>query len=233
MPYIALLLSLVCLAAHATAQSEAEERAEYEAFGGVLKRPNTQKGRVVLVNCQKKLPLDALAVSAALFEKEVQFGVEVEEGVFDFPSPAIHGEASLFVVDDPKLPTLLVAPENRWALVNVSALGGNGEVFRSRSKKEIARAFGLLGGAFQSTFKQTLMSNITAPAQLDAFRDDRLPFDTCTNIGRYLKGYGLQPFKTAYYSEACEEGWAPPPKDEIQKGIAAEIKAELEKKKAR
>jgi len=203
---------------------------EYQMLGGYLKRPGTQKGRVVYVNCQKRIDAEVLRKNAAMMEKELNFGIDVEEGTFDLKSPAVIGEASLFVVDDPSLPTLLVAPEDRWCAVNMAHLSADGETkLRERAGKEITRGFALLGGAFQSQFRQTLMECVTKPQQLDKYATEKLPFDALIAIGTYLKGYGLHPFEPVSYRDACYEGWAPAPKDDVQKAIMAEETAARKK----
>lgn len=206
---------------------------EYRYTGGYVKRPNTQKGRVVYVNCQKRVSDHVLKANAALMERELNFSIEVENGSFDLKAPKVIGEASLFVIDDPTLPTLLSAPEDKWAVVNVARLVGEGENadLELRAGKELSRGFALLGGAFQSQFERTLTGCITDPKQLDKFPDVRLPFDSLRHIEKYLPGYGLAPYERVAYCDAVAEGWAPAPKDDVQRRVKADTEAELAKQK--
>ena len=214
------------------ARKAAKAEKEYRETGGMVKRPGTQKGRIVFVNAQKRADEAILKESAANFENEFHYEIDVEPGTFDIKSPKLAGEATLFVIDDPTLPTLLVAPENRWALVNVAALGGANTkpaYFRARVTKELSRGFALLGGAFLSQFQRTLTECITEPKQLDRYPDWRLPFDTLQKIRKYLDGYGLKPYEPVTYRDACYEGWAAEPKDDVQRAIMKEETAFREK----
>lgn len=217
---------------HAAAKRRNAEMEEYRRTGGILKRPGTQKGRIVFLNCQSAADDAIILKSASNFEKELSYGIEVERGSFDIKNPRIAGEATLFIVNDANLPKMLVAPEDRWAMVNVAHLSApDPNVFCSRVSKELSRGLALLAGGFLSQFQQTLTECVTSPEQLDKYHDWRLPFDTLQKMKSYLKGYGLSPFEPVTYRDACYEGWAPPPKDETQKAIMKEEVAYREKEK--
>lgn len=218
---------------NAEAKRRNVEIEEYRRTGGILKRPGTQKGRIVFLNCQSAVDNTIILKSASNFEKELSYGIEVEKGSFDIRNPKIVGEATLFIVNDANLPKMLVAPEDRWAMVNVAHLSAPDiGVFNSRVSKELSRGLALLAGGFLSQFQQTLTECVTSPDQLDKYHDWRLPFDTLQKMKSYLKGYGLSPFEPVTYRDACYEGWAPPPKDEVQKAIMKEEVAYREKEKA-
>lgn len=218
---------------NAEAKRKNVEIEEYRRTGGILKRPGTQKGRIVFLNCQSAVDNTIIHKSASNFEKELSYGIEVEKGSFDIRNPKIVGEATLFIVNDANLPKMLVAPEDRWAMVNVAHLSApDTGVFNSRVSKELSRGLALLAGGFLSQFQQTLTECVTSPDQLDKYHDWRLPFDTLQKMKSYLKGYGLSPFEPVTYRDACYEGWAQPPKDEVQKAIMKEEVAYREKEKA-
>lgn len=67
-----------------------------------------------------------------------------------FKALSDKGTAAVVVIaDTPGYPPLLVAPENRWALVNVAALGGAGvtaETLADRTRRS-SSALGYLMGA--------------------------------------------------------------------------------------
>lgn len=204
------------------------EREEYEALGGYVKRPNTQKGSIVYVNCQNVIDDSILISHARMMEQELKYGVEVKAGTFNLVKPQVLGRASLFIVNDESLPTLLSAPEDRWAMVNFARLvTSNNDINISRAEKELSRGFALLGGSFMSQFERTITECVTNPTQLDKYPNSRLPFDTLRRMERYLKGYGLGQFESVLYCDACEEGWAPAPVDDVQR----RIKTEIERKK--
>ena len=213
--------------------------------GGRLIVPGSLKGKIVYVNAQKRAPEKWLTDNAEVFKKSTKFAIETAQGEFSFPNPKIQGDASLFVVDDEKLPPLLSAPESRWAMVNVAPLAkGAGEkpqFFAARVQKELTRGFCLLAGAQNSGYPEALVGCITAPEQLDKFADCRLPVDVLARFPAYLQGYGITPAIESTYRKACKEGWAPQPTNEYQKAIwdsfhelpTKPVKIEFDAKKGR
>lgn len=199
------------------------QAALYKRNGGNLKLPGSQKGRVVYVNAQKKAPADWLKQNADVFATHTKIQIDVEEGEFSFPSPKIHGQASLYVIDDPAMPPLLAAPESRWAMVNVASLAtGAGEkpqFFAARVQKELTRGFCLLAGTQTSNYPNSLLGCVTKPADLDLFEDCRLPVDILGRFAPYLEGYGVKPYILSTYRKACQEGWAPAPTNDVQQAI--------------
>lgn len=199
----------------------------YRRNGGKIKVPGIQKGVVTYVNAQKKVSKDALEQNANAFADYTKIDVNVVDGAFDLANPKILGNASLFVIDDPKLPSLLIAPESRWAMVNIATLAeGRGEkpaYFNARVQKELTRGFAMLCGAMSSNYPESLTGCVTSTEDLDKFADCQLPVDVLQRFTDYLKGYGVVPYQLKTYREACKEGWAPAPKDDVQKKIWDEI----------
>ena len=201
--------------------------------GGYLKRPGTQKGRLVIVNAQEAASVGLIEAFAEKQVKGLKVAIDVEPGVFEMPAPKIAGEASLFVVDLPGMPALLSAPESRWAMVNVAPLKkGRGEkqpFFEARLRKELARGFALLVGAQNSSFAGSILDCITDAEQLDKIPDESLPIDVGARFESYLSGYGVKPFELVTYRRAAKEGWAPAPTNDIQKAIFERVKADKER----
>ena len=155
--------------------------------------------------------------------------VDITEGKFDFAAPKIEGELSLYVIDDDKMPISLVAPEGRWAFVNVARLAeGRGEkaqFLEARVKKECARVGCMLFGGISSTYKQNLLSFAGSAEDLDKFETDNLPVDGPMRCQRYLLSLGVKPYRLTTYRKACEEGWANPPTNDVQKAIWDKVHA--------
>ena len=203
---------------------------DYTSLGGMLKRPHTQRGRITIINACGEDMSCVLRDAAAEIESQLKFQVDVEPGSFELRSPRLKSEAAIFVVNDPSLPTLLSAPENRWSVANVAPLATkDASVFNARVKKEIVRAFALLGGAFMSQFPNPLVGCVTSVSELDAIDDCTLPIDSVARIKTYFTGYNLAPYEPASYVEACEEGWAPAPTNAVQKEIWKSIHTPPEK----
>lgn len=201
----------------------------YKKTGGPLQRPGSQQGRIVFVNAQKDAPSAWLDEIAQDFAKETKFIVEVEDGEFQFPSPTIVGNASVFVINDPNMPPILNAPESRWSMVNVAQLrtdaGQKPAFFRARCMKELVRGFCLVAGTQDSNYPMALVGPILKPADLDQYADWRLPVDVYARIKKYSSAMGVTPLEEVSYRKACEEGWAPTPTNDVQKAIWDEIRS--------
>ena len=200
----------------------------YQRNGPMLSVPGVASGKIVYVNAAtKRVPAKWLDDNAAVFREGTQIKIEIAEGAFEFPNPKIVGSASLFVVDDENLPSLLAAPEARWVMVNVAPLAkGAGEkpaFFAARVQKELTRGFSLLAGAQCSNYPKSLMGCITKPEELDTFLDCRLPVDIPARFRGYVEGYGIKPDQKVSYRKACEEGWAPQPTNDVEKAVWSDV----------
>ena len=222
---------LVCaaLAASALAADAARKTSEEDYIrreGGLVLEPGTQKGEVAYVNCQSAAKDEWIAESATYFRREAKFKITEGRGAFDLRNPKVIGDMTLFVVDDPAMPVLLVAPENRWAMVNVASLKSEKEpFFRARVLKELSRGFAMLCGASDSQFPGALTSAITKTADLDYHTDHRLPVDLFSRFRRYMRAYGVTPGNIETYETACCQGWAPAPTNDVQKAIWDKVHA--------
>ena len=195
-------------------------------FGDKIKHPGVQKGKVVYVNCQTAVDDSLIKSNAEHFATQVKIGVETVKGSFDLAAPKVQGEATLFIVDDPKLPMSLVAPEARWCMVNVAPLKcEKPQFFQARVRKALSRGFGFLAGAVASQFQGTLVEGITKPEDYDTRAAEGLPHDVMLRIPKYLAGYGIVPYELVFYRKACEEGWAPNPTNDVQKKIWDDVHA--------
>ena len=208
------------IAAH---KAEMQER-RMRYTGGLVVRPDSLKGEIVYVNCQKAADKAWLEESIAYFVKESKVNISLRDGVFDLKNPSVQGNLSIFIVEDSALPNLLIAPENRWAMVNVAPLKTEKTAFfAARVKKELSRAFALLCGGANSSFPNALTGGITKPADLDTHLDLRLQADIISRFHSYLKPFGVIPAVRTSYRKACMEGWAPEPADDYQKAIWDEL----------
>ena len=194
--------------------------------GGRIMKPGTQKGEVVYVDCQSAADKSWIRFSADYFAKETKFKVSVKEGKFAFPNPEIQGNVSLFIVDDPKLPNLLAAPENRWAMVNVAPLKcEKSQFFEARVKKELSRGFTYLCGGTNSQFPMSICGGITGAKMLDQYEDHRLAVDIIARFPRSMSSFGITPASIVTYRRACQDGWAPQPTNDFQKAIWDKVHA--------
>ena len=238
---ITVVLSLACVNLYAADQmvtvrtadgqvkkmSRTEVREKiYKHFGEKLKVPGKQKGKAVIVDAASDTPAEALAEVSKQFDENVHIAVEVQKGAFDFAEPKLVGEATLFIVDDPKLPMSLVAQEARWAVVNVAKLRSEKpQFYRARVKKETVRILVALLGGCNSTFPDALTGYVGKAEDLDRFADTRLQAEIEQRFPEYMKKFGLEPYVLSNYRKACMEGWAPQPTNDVQKAIWDDVHA--------
>lgn len=135
--------------------------------------------------------------------------------------------AVIVVTELPGQPSLLIAPENRWALVNAAALGAGSvppALLDERLRKELPRALGYLMGAGHSVGERCLMRGISSPAELDALNARSLSLEPLGRIMTHARSLGMAPIRMATYRKAVEEGWAAAPTNDAQKAIWNEVK---------
>ncbi len=205
------------------------EEVRLRYYGGDLLRPNTKKGEIVYVDCQALAGRDLIEASVKYFQEETKFNITIKNGKFDLLNPKIEGDLTLFIVNDERMPSILSAPENRWAMVNVAPLvKGRGEkeaFFKARVGKQLTRGFSLLCGAINSSYPNALTGGIRNPDDLDRHVDARLPVDVIARFQPYMEPFGVTPAVITTYRRACQEGWAPAPTNEYQKAIWNKVHA--------
>jgi len=99
----------------------------------------------------------------------------------------------------------------------------------NRAQKEMLRAFAYLCGGFTSQYQDVLTHAVTNVRQLDFAKNVDLPIDVINRILNHLQGLGVTPYIETTYRNACRQGWAPPPVNDIQKAVWERVNAEKEK----
>lgn len=197
-----------------------EDVENYNKNGGYLYKPSSQKGEIFLVSCQSSVRSETLTASLDYLSKITQFNISITNGTFNFPDVKVLGSASLYVVDDSKLPPLLTAPESRWTVVNVASLKCDKDVFfDARVKKEISRGFAYLCGGAGSQFPKSLLGPIPDLLALDRMPSYELPVDSIGRMKGHMRHFGVTPARFISYINACNQGWAPAPTNDVQKAI--------------
>lgn len=130
------------------------------------------------------------------------------------------------LVSETGAPSLLVAPENRWAVVNVQALATdkpNVEIFRKRVQREQWRAVCYVLGAANSSMSNCAMSPVFTPSDLDSLALTASP-EPFARMRGTIDRMGMQSPTATTYRHAVEQGWAPSPTNDIQRAIWQEIR---------
>ena len=212
-------------------QYAADRRAKVaERAGGYVRNTSGQEGRVLVANGQRRVPMDAVAKSMKKIADQLKVAIDVEDAPSATPKDVNSilskkdTKAVVFVVDDAGSDVpLLVAPDSRWASVNVRALG-DGDV-AGRVHKEVLRAFVYLCGGTASSYQNPMTYPITNVRQLDLISSPDLPIDVIMRFPDYLRTLGVTPYVQATYRTACRQGWAPQPTNDVQKAIWDEVHA--------
>jgi len=221
---VAALCAAVCAAG---AEAPAAKRAGRLArAGGEVVRPDSFTGKVSIVNRQRRLPASDCEAVAKMLAELTQCNIVSDGGE--------GATITLHVIDDPKEPVVLIAPEDRWGRLNVAKLVDDlpGErakekFFAPRARKMIIKALSLLMGGGSSQFPGNVMNTATV-RELDACQE-AVPVDMVDNYLAYLRAVGVRPAVRTTYRKACKEGWAPAPTNDLQRAIWNETRKLPEK----
>jgi hypothetical protein len=212
-----------------------EDRARILAYTGGIVQQKTNSLGVVFVNLQERVSKEDLAhvpdAISQLFRIECM--LKSKPGAGQAPMRAAMEElknaktgVAIVICDTPDFPALLVAPESRWALVNIAPLASDKpapELLASRVQKEQWRAFAHVAGMANTSPTNCLMQTVQSPGDLDKL--GKTPsIEAIAKLFPGINKLGIVPARMASYRKACEQGWAPAPTNDIQRAIYAEVK---------
>lgn len=229
-----LLLSSIAEESATTTLSSVERNAQAveklkKHTGGFVRKPGTGRGLILVVDAQSRVGQESLLIPPAFVEKRLHLPAAYRKASLSgLPSAekvkAAGASVAVFVVDRSDLEeTLIVAPESRWAMVNVFALAKDNcssDILNRRTTTEVGRAIGFVAGSCNSQYTGTTMGPIKDVASLDVFKGNgELPLDHFRRVVDYMAALGVTQIVEKTYRKACQEGWAPDPDDENQKAI--------------
>lgn len=221
MKKIALIL-VACAACAVLAHQKPKMTAEMlSRTGGYYEVPGSMRGSVCFADCGSGADCAWLREVAEYLHGETDLNFVCTNGVsFSWPRPRTIGDMTIYVVDDGALPSVLVAPEDRWAAVNIVRLKDSREqFFAMRVKKELVRTFAHLCGGATSNYQGGLSSPVSSVNDLDKIADYRMQVDVRERCVKYARAFGITPQITTTYLSACTHGVAPAPTNEYQKAI--------------
>ncbi len=245
MVFACIVCALVASAAPRTADGDKartlspQERAlaRLRRTGGKIVKPGSQRGTIALVDTQCRFAHSNVVAVAKSLNKLTKFNVVAAVSKLGAPKDvlrAAQATLAIVVVDDADTPALLIAPEDRWACVNVNKLDAGllsdtarRKFFESRGRRELYRAFSLLCGGGSSQFDNNLTVCASQP-EIDLC-DEMLPIDVVARCMKYLPKLGVTQRLETTYSRACREGWAPPPTNDCQKAVWTRIRENKER----
>jgi len=211
-----------------TAEQKAELRKERRAkrlaeSGGLVERDVPGKSALI-VNAQSVVPMDCINEAAASIRGLALVKVDTATGD---PSkshrPTPEHPVVVSVINDPASDTtILVAPEQNWATLNVNLLlrdEPSAEVMASRIHKEVWRATAMAMGAANSMTQPCLLRQINTLRELDRTKNMLPSPQPINNMIEVADKLGIVRVHRATYRKACEEGWAPAPTNDVQQAI--------------
>jgi hypothetical protein len=244
------LAVLSCLGVAIADSSEInKEQLRYRRTGGEIIKQGSYLGKILFVNTQSRLAEKEIKEVCNEIASNLNVRVEFVNSTVEEPTKLLtkyKANVAIVIVDESQSPTLLIAAEDHWAIINTAKLvddlpGENAKkkFFTSRARKMIIKGFSLLCGGGSSQFPGNIMNTATI-RELDMVKE-QIPVDMIDFWTRYLGRIGVTPLEMTTYRKACREGWAPAPTNDIQKAIwdkvhampSAPIKIKPETKKVR
>lgn len=210
------------------AQKHERARASFmKRTGGYVMKDREKAGKFGVVLATKAVTSAEIAKTLKEIENFAQINVvsaeaEVACGGEDAVLAKCGVGAALIIVEDPKMPRLLIAPESKWGYLNVASLKDAKTTrprFLDRVSREIWRGVGMVAGAYCSNTEHCLMAPVFSVEDLDRIDGVMFSPPTLTSIWPCLDKMGVKRIRRAIYRTACREGWAPPPTNEYQKAI--------------
>lgn len=201
-------------------------------YGGILDRPT--KGYVAFCDYQKKISKSDMLCFFVASEKcpvPVEYRHRPMTGAFSIANAAkAMGDANVavFIVDDPALPMTLIAREAKWGLLNVAAISADKPTvvtLLGRANKLMTRIVtDLLGGNNNLLVDFSAMKPVYTLKELDALKGFAIAPPSLSQIVYSLPSLGMTRKMKTTYQDACAEGWAPAPTNDVQKAIWNEVK---------
>ena len=203
---------------------EARQKRRVESGGIVYSEP---EGKVFeVVNRQDLLPAEHIKAAADAVMAGTQLPIRVVAEV------SAAAGAVLEVVATDSDSTILCKPEDGWAMLNVKRLmsdNPSGALLEGRLRKEMWRSVGAALGMGVSVYQPCVMRNIRTLQDLDNCRIDRAGPASLNVFTESAQFFGIVSIKRNSYRAACEEGWAPPPTNDVQKAIWEKVQADKER----
>ena len=196
--------------------------------GGIVLKPGTGKGSFLFVNGTKLVSTGDIQESVVPIRRYARINVEVKDGENVSLTDAkkvierLGANAGIFLVDQPNVPRLLLAPEEGWGMVNVRELNTDSpsrEKLSLRVRKEMVRAFTFVCGSASDARSGVTMRPVASLKDIDSIPGDRFTPSNIKGMEEQLRLLGIEPIVKATYRKACEEGWAPAPADSYQQAI--------------
>jgi hypothetical protein len=210
--------------------SDAMGKAMLRKQGGLLKKPGSFEGKICIIDGRERSNAEEFVEALSKLAQQQGFHIEIRTQKVDVAKTravldSFGAKVGVVVVDNDITPTLLVSPDEGYALVNAKKIVVGVEQSRLASlriKKQLLRAVGYVCGGMSSQYDGTLAAPVQKPSDLDLMPQE-LPMDVVFAFRKYLAFYGITPYVRSTYRRACQEGWAPQPTNSFQKAVWDEV----------
>ena len=202
--------------------------AALELGGDIIVWPKNP-GKFLFINAQERV--DSATLAKPIEKLRSDFAINICSVQGDSPDfrtvPAtlkgLDATGAMWIVNDPALPISLVATENGWGMLNVAPLvadSPDAAVLEKRVSKFVLRTFANINGVGDSTMMPAcVMKQAIGVEGVDSLVCATYSPEACSKIENYLALAGYKRCNMGTYYDACEEGWAPAPTNDIQKAI--------------
>ena len=203
--------------------------------GGLVVAEPTGKS-IFLLNTSKHIGLSELrkAYVPILMDTRCPFEVVEDKGDKTLAEKVarvrLNPKAAFVVpfVDEGTQDMISYFPERDLCIINVNALTAD-SADRARVQvrlgKQLWRAVGMMLGAGDAVTGHTVLRRATTLAQLDANQVITPAPEQHNQMVDGLKHFGIDMVRLGSYRQACQEGWAPAPTNDVQKAIWDKVHA--------
>ena len=239
---------VLALATAVSAASLAEEKVALPVPQSKLAEFNARTGGMVspIDNGKRLLVLDARTDESVSIEEAIGLGnqvlklpflmekVQLPEGTEPYAFCAGRQDekhpAVILFYNRKGAASLSVYPENAIACVNVYGLATDDiKLYKERLGKEYWRSVGFIFGAYGLQMPGCVLQPVSNAEQLDAIKGRQLGPNRFNMVLKTSNALGIQMIRTTTYMRACQEGWAPPPTNDVQKAIWNKFKSDKER----
>ena len=200
------------------------------------RRPPTPSGGIIV----KESPGKVFCVcdgQSAFTREEVTAALDRISTVLRLPARYVSGDgamptnagATVLLKDElsRKGTTVLAAPEQGWAELATGWLTVDSPSAETRARRlyvELMRALGMSVGAGVSMYQPCIMARVRSLPDLDAIKMCIPGPEGINNIEEGAKAYGINKVRVFTYREACQQGWAALPTNDVQRAIWEETR---------
>ena len=217
-------------------EEQSAKRAElmkkiYARTGGMIARPHSAGGKFTFVNMQRLVAEKDIEEPVSTIVRVLQHDVTLEAPTAKsgFSLQQIPGlikeqqaKGAIFLVEDDTLPSVLVAPESGWGIINVKVLNSdspNPVLLAQRVRREMWRTFAMVNGGANTRMGKCVLQTVLSLKDIDALQAEAFCPEPVNQILAHLDALGVKRYRHTTYANACREGWAPMPTNEVQRAI--------------